>query len=151
MIDRFERFTFAISEIYRYWHKITSDEMEPYGLKGPSAIYFTTMYRYPVGITSAKLAELCSRDKSDVSRAISVMEKLALVQREAVNKNLYRAPVRLTEKGRELAEHINEKAMAAVEFGGKGLTEENREIFYESLETIANNLQVLSKEGLKKP
>ena len=32
MIERFERFSYAISEISRYWHKITSDEMERFGL-----------------------------------------------------------------------------------------------------------------------
>lgn len=148
MIDRFERFSFAISEISRYWHKIASDEMEKYGLKGPYAVYFTTMYQYPGGITSARLAELCSRDKSDVSRAISVMEEKGLVAKEGVNQNLYRALLKLTDRGLELAEQINEKAKTAVGCGGHGLTPEHREIFYNCLETIAGNLRRLSKEGL---
>lgn len=149
MIDRFERFSFAISEIYRYWHKITSDEMEPFGLKGPAAVYFTTMYQYPEGLTSARLAELCGRDKADVSRTVSAMEKLGLVEREVVNQNLYRALLKLTDRGSAVAEQINEKAKAAVGYGGSGLTDEQREIFYYSLETIAANLQRLSKEGLQ--
>ena len=33
MVDRFERFSFAISEISRCWHKIAAEEMEAYGLK----------------------------------------------------------------------------------------------------------------------
>ena len=35
MIDRFERFSLAITEVSRYWHKIASGEMEQYGMKGP--------------------------------------------------------------------------------------------------------------------
>ena len=54
MLNRFERFSLAISEIYRYWHKIAADEMEKYGLKGPYAVYLTAMYRYKDGITSTQ-------------------------------------------------------------------------------------------------
>lgn len=148
MIDRFERFSFAISEIYRYWHKIAADEMEYYGLRGPYAVYFTAMYKFPEGITAAKLGELCSRDKADVSRAVSVLEKKGLIVKEEVNKNLYRALLKLTPDGLKLAEQINEKAKAAVEYGGQGLSEEHREIFYDSMELICANLQELSKKGL---
>ena len=145
MVDRFERFSLAISEISRYWHKNAADEMAKYDLKGPYAIYFTTMYRFPEGITAAKLGELCSRDKSDVSRAISVMEKKGLAIKES---NLYRAQLRLSPEGIELAKHINEKAIAAVEYGGKGLSREHREIFYNALELISSNLQDLSQRGI---
>ncbi len=145
MIDRFERFSFALSEIYRYWHKVASDEMEKYGLKGPYAVYFTTLYRHTDGITSARLCEICSRDKSDVSRAVAVLLKDGYIIKEGTN---YRALLKLTQKGAELAEKINLKAKEAVEFCGKGLSETNREIFYNSLESIAENLHNLSKKGL---
>ena len=148
MIDRFERFSFAISEISRYWHKLAADVMEPHGLKGPSAVYFTTIYQYPDGITSAKLAEICRRDKADVSRTLAAMEKLGMIERESNNQNRYRALVKLTDKGRELTEHINDRAKQAVEFGGQDMSDKEREIFYNGLETIANNLQTLSKEGI---
>ena len=47
MVDRFEKFSLAISEISRYWHKIAAEELKPYELKSTHAIYLTTMYRYP--------------------------------------------------------------------------------------------------------
>lgn len=144
MIDRFEKFSAAISEIQRHWHRIAADEMEKYGLKGPYAVYFTTLSRFKDGITSVKLAELCSRDKADVSRAVGLLEKKGLVDK----KGDYRANVCLTAKGKELATVINEKAKTAVEYVGKDLGDKNREIFYECLEKIAANLQILSKEGL---
>lgn len=147
MINRFERFSLAISEIHRYWHKIAADVMEKHGLKGPYATYFTTMYRYPDGITSAKLAEVCSRDKADVSRAITTMEKNGLVERDGASSN-YRALLKLTDEGKKIAEMINEKAAAAVEYGGHGLSDADRETFYAALELITSNLQKLTEKGL---
>ena len=71
MLDRFERFSFAIAEISRCWRKLASDELAKYGLKSPHATYLTTMYRYPDGITVPKLCEVSGKDKSDASRMIA--------------------------------------------------------------------------------
>ena len=59
MIDRFERFSLALSEIYRDWHKIAADELACYGLKSSHAIYLTTMSHYKEGISAPKLCEIC--------------------------------------------------------------------------------------------
>ena len=146
MTDRFERFTIAISEISRYWHKIAGDVMEEYGLKGTHAIYLTVMQQYKNGITSAALCDICGKDKSDVSRLISIMEKKGLVVREGASN--YRAMLRLTEKGEKLADLVKKKASTAVEIAGKDLSQENRRIFYEALDTITTNLRTISKNGL---
>ena len=148
MIERFEKFSSTISEISRYWHKLAGDVMEKHGLKGPHAVYFTTMYKYPDGITAARLAEVSARDKADVSRAVAQFEKLGFVEKVAINKNNYRAPLKLTEAGMKLAECINDKANAAVEMGGKGVSDENRVIFYQALGLICSNLRTLAEEGL---
>ena len=148
MVDRFERFSLSISEISRCWHRIAGEEMGKYGLKGTYAIYFTTMFRCPAGITAAQLAELCGRDKAEVSRTISLLECKGLVQRESVGKNAYRALLRLTEQGTALAIEINRRASLAVEVASHGLTNEKRAVFYEALELITANLQTLSKDGL---
>ena len=148
MISRFERFSQAISEINRCWHKIASDEMEKYGLKGPYAIYFTAMLRFPEGITSAKLGEVCARDKSDVSRAVAEMEKKGIITRVSDGKKAYRAQLYLTEIGVSAAEHIERRATLAVESGGRGLGDERREALYESLELIVENLKAVCESGL---
>lgn len=146
MIDRFERFSIAISEISRYWHKIAADELEKYGLKGPHSIYLTALYQFEDGVTAARLAELCGRDKSDVSRMMTIMEQRGLVTRCGTNN--YRAQLQLTEKGREAAEHIRSRAATAVALAGKDLSDEARAVFYEALGSIAENLRVLSRDGL---
>lgn len=146
MIDRFERFSFAISEIDRCWHKIAAAEMAPYGLRGPYAVYFTTLQRNPDGLTAAQLSELCSRDKADVSRAVAVLQKKGLVTKQGANH--YRALLRLTPQGEELAAHIAQKAHTAVQYGGRGISDEQRAVFYAALERICINLQELSRNGL---
>lgn len=148
MVERFARFSFAISEISRCWHRVANEAMKQYDLKGAYSVYFTTLSRFPEGVTSAQLVEICGRDKADVSRAMALLEKKGLVQRGKEDGKLYRALLQLTPAGNELANAINEKAKAAVEYASRGLVEEKRAIFYEALEMITMNLQDLSREGI---
>ena len=148
MLERFERFSFAISKISRSWNKIAAEEMEKYSLKGPCALYLLTIYRNNNGITVTKLAETCSRDKADISRAVSLMESKGLVVKESSGQNLYRAKIQLTEKGKAAAESVSARAYLAAETAGEGVSDEHRKIFYEVLEHIANNLQTISIDGL---
>ena len=145
MVGRFERFSVAITDISRYWHKIAAEEMEKYGLKGTHSIYLTTLYRFPEGITAARLCELCGRDKAEVSRTAAVMEQKGLIRKQGSS---YRALLNLTPKGLEAAEHVRSRAALAVELAGKGLTDSQRATFYDALELISGNLQQLSEAGL---
>lgn len=146
MVDRFEKFSFAISEISRCWNRIASAEMEQYGLKGPCVLYLLVIYRHADGITAAKLGEECGRDKADVSRALSLMEKNGLVRRDG--EHPYRARLTLTSEGNKAAEHLKERAATAVLLGGQGLSDEQRFALYEILERIAANLRAVSESGL---
>ena len=148
MLNRFARFSLAIAEIDRCWHKLAAEEMAKYDLHSPHAVYLNTLYEYPEGITAAKLGELCCKNKADVSRMLSILEKKGLVRKEAVGGNLYRAKLLLTDDGKLAAEHVQGRAALAVELAGSGMTDEEREVFYRCLELITTNLQTLSKEGL---
>ncbi len=148
MVDRFEKFTFNLTEISKYYNKIASDEMEKYGLKGPYAIYLAAIYRHPEGVTSAKLCEICCRDKAEVSRAVAFMEKKGLVIREEINNSSYRALIKLTDTGTEAAVHVCERIRMAVERGSEGISDEHRKLFYDALDIIARNLHKISEEGL---
>ncbi len=146
MVDRFKRFSFSIFEISRCWHKLASEEMEKYGLKGPHAIYLTVLQHNQEGLTSARLAELCGRDKADVSRAVSVLEEKGMVKRET--GNTYRAKLFLTEAGYQAAEHVSGRASVAVELAGKDISNQEREVFYHALLSITENLRTLCRDGL---
>ena len=148
MIDRFERFSFLISEVSRSWHKIASDEMAKHGLKGPHSVYLITMHRFPDGITAPQLCDLCGKDKSDVSRMMAIMEKKGLVKKEGIHQNLYRGAFKLTPAGMEAAESVMRRASLAVELAGEEVSDENRSIFYGTFEIISNNLREISKNGL---
>jgi len=148
MLKRFARFSLALSEIDRCWHKLAAEEMAKYDLNSPHAVYLTTLYQYNDGITAAKLGKLCCKNKADVSRMISILIKKGLVRKESIDGKLYRAKLLLTEKGKQAAEHVRDRASVAVELAGAGLSEEKREIFYAALEQITTNLQSLSKTGL---
>ena len=148
MLNRFARFSLAIAEIDRCWHKLAAEEMAKYDLNSPHAVYLTTLYNFPEGITAAKLGELCCKNKADVSRMVTILEKKGLVRKEAVGGNLYRAKLLLTDDGKLAAEHVQGRAALAVELAGSGMTDAERETFYRCLEQITANLQTLSKEGL---
>ena len=148
MVERFERFSFAILEIYRHWHKIAAEEMGTYGLKGAHATYLLAISRHEEGVTAPRLCELCGKDKSDVSRMVAILEEKGLVRKESVHQKGYGGRIKLTHAGESAAEQVRRRAALAVELAGKDLTEDKRQIFYEALEQIADNLRVISKEGL---
>lgn len=145
MIQRFHRFSYAISEISRCWHKIAAEEMAPYGLKSTHCVYLLTLQRHGEGLTATQLGQTCGKDKADVSRMMSIMIEKGLVCKEGAN---YRALLKLTPEGLRAAEHIEKRAATAVELGGKGMSDEKRETFYQMLQLIVENLQVISENGL---
>ena len=148
MQNRFARFSRAFSEIDRCWHKLAADEMAKYELNSPHAVYLTTLCTFEEGITAAQLGELCCKNKADVSRMVRILERKGLVRKKAVGGNFYRAKLLLTEKGKQAAQDVQQRAALAVELAGAGISEEDREVFYRCLELITANLQALSKDGL---
>jgi len=148
MLERFERFSASLSELSRYWHKISADEMAKYGLRSIHSLYLLTLYRHPEGVTAAGFCELCGRDKSDVSRMMTIMEEKGLVEKTGSGKSRYRGVFRLTEEGIRTAEEVRRSTYRAVELAGEGLTDEARAVFYDSLAVIVENLRRLSRDGL---
>lgn len=148
MIHRFEQFTGAISAIYRDIQKIERDEMEKQGLRGAFAQYLVAISRHPQGITAAALCEVCDKDKAAVSRIIGELEAKGLVYKENDGTSQYRARLCLTPAGMEAADFVRQRASIAVELAGKGLSDEDRVVFYTALERIAANLQSISQTGI---
>ena len=148
MINRFERFSTDIMEVFRYWHKIAADEMEKFGLKGAYCTYFSVLSRFEAGLTATQLCELCCKDKADVSRAVSDLEKKGYIKKETNGANLYRAKICLTEEGNRVAAYVQNRANLAVSLAGDGVSEQDRAIFYSTLEAIVKNLEKISSQGL---
>ena len=148
MIERFEQFTYANNVICRCVLKLERDEMEKYGYRASYALYLAIMSRCPEGLTATKLSELSDRDKAGISRIVTEMEENGLITRQCNKDNFYRAKLILTDKGKEIANHVQKKAIEAVGEAGAGISDEDRRVFYECLGTIASNLKKISAEGL---
>ncbi len=148
MYNRFERFSFAISDISRNWHKLTGDEMEKHGLKSAHSVYLLALARHEEGLTAPQLCEICGKDKADVSRMMKIMEQKGFVRKQGGFQNRYGGTFQLTETGQQVTAQIRSRASRAVEIAGAGLTDEHREIFYQSLESIAAKLRQMTEEGL---
>lgn len=139
MISRYEKLSSAISEITRLINRISAEVMKDYGLKGSWAKYILVMKRHRTGITATRLGRLCERNKSDVSRSLSELEELGLVIK--VTSGRYRVKMALTERGMEIADGLSLRAMEVISYVGKDIKEEEREIFYRLLDSIAKNLE----------
>lgn len=148
MMSRYEQFAGAIFAIYRHIQKIERDEMEKFGLRGVYAQYLLAIERFPEGITAAALCEICDKDKAAVSRVVAEMLEKGLVNRHCVNDNLYRARLTLTQLGHQAAQVVKRRAEVAVEKAGEGLTDDNRKVFYATLDRISENLLRICKEGI---
>ena len=148
MMERFEHFSLAITEISRYWRKLAAEEMAKYDLKGPHATYLTTIYRFPEGIAVPQLCEISGKDKSDASRMIAILEKKGMVEKKMVDGSLYRGLLVLTEEGKKAAARVSSRAARVVALAGKDLNDEQRSAFYFALDTIVGNLRTITRDGI---
>lgn len=148
MISRFEKVSTSAFSIVRCIQHLETEEMEKYGLRGSFAQYLLAMKRHPDGITAAQLGKLCDKDKAAVSRALNEMQMKGLVCRKDAESGAYRALLCLTEQGLKAAAFVEQRAGIAVEAAGKGLSREQRKIFYDAMDLIADNLKKICKEGM---
>ena len=149
MIHRYEVFSAAIACMYHDVQRVERVEMAKYGLKGPHAQCLLALSRYPEGVTSVKLCEICDKDKAAVSRTVSELEAAGLLTIEERNGVRYRAVLRLTEAGQTAAAAVCRRAELAVAQAGEGLTDGQREVFYDVLAKIAGNLHAICRNGLR--
>lgn len=138
MQDRFQAFVTGITTCYKYIQKIKTMEMTEFGLKGAHAMCLFFLHSHPEGLTAAQLSQLCGEDKAAVSRSLASLTEQGFIESD---EKKYRSRLRLTRQGKDVAAHIDEMILRWVESGGDGLTEQDREVFYDSLDRIANNLR----------
>lgn len=148
MIKRFELFVTGITTCYKYIQKIKSFEMVEFGLKGTHVMCLFYLGINSEGLTATELCSLCSEDKAAISRTINdlIAKEYIVYQQTESNKKKYRAKLFLTDKGKQLSENINVLISLWVESGGEGLSDEERNIFYNSLSIISSNLKNRSSE-----
>lgn len=147
MIDRFEKLTTGIAQIYKSIQRIKKHKMNSLGLKGTQVMCIYYLSSHPDGLTAADLCEICKEDKAGISRTLSDLEQNGFIRYEmSGDKKKYRAKAILTSKGQNNACKVTDLILHATEEGGKGITEEEREIFYRVLFLISDNLNRICAE-----
>ena len=139
MIQRFQDFLSGITVCYKYIQRIKNAEMTELGLKGTHVACMFYLNHNPEGLTSSQLCALCAEDKASISRTVADLRSRGYIA-PAEGKN-YRAPLRLTQAGADIARQMDPLIESWVSVGGDGMSEEQRESFYDSLSLIATNLR----------
>lgn len=138
MGDRFENFTFLIDKLSKIIQKIKNIEMKEYGLKAVHVMCIYHLSQTNDGLTNKELVNLTLEDKAAISRALIVLKEGNIIDYE---QNKYNGKIKLTDYGRDVAKFIHKKTALALEAGGVGLSEEERNILYKTLGLIQVNLE----------
>ncbi len=147
MEDLFERFTVSILRLNKLVQRIKIYEIKKFGLKSIHVMCLYYLNCHPEGLTASELVKLTLEDKAAISRALATMREQGYAEYDSATHN---ADVRLTPKGKQLAEYIVGRAAAAVSAGSADFSAEQREFFYKSLVTISDNLEQYYNELSKK-
>lgn len=140
MVERFENFTSLIALSSKCIMKIKSHEMKAFGLKGSHVMCLYHIGKNPQGVTSVELSNLCMEDKAAISKTVAELRKKDLISTDSLGSKVYRAKHVITVKGLEVHQHISYLIENIVKEVGEGLSEEERSIFYKSLQQITENL-----------
>lgn len=140
-MDRFEAFTGSILELNRYLQKIKDLEMRPYGLRANHVMCLYYLGKNPSGLTVTELTDTCKEDKAAISRCTAQLIEKRLIYRDSdETKRAYRTKLYLTDQGKEMVQTIDRRIDAALTSGSSGLTQEQRDIFYQTMNMIIENL-----------
>ena len=143
MVERFEEFVQNIESAHKSIVKLKAYEINKFGLKAANVMCLFFLGKHSDGLTPSELCELCGEDKAGISKSLAVLKKLNYISGNDDGNKKYRIKYKITEYGKEVCDEINKIIVNIVDKVGKGLTDEERIIFYKSLETIVLNLQKL--------
>ena len=145
---RFEKFTLLIDGIHKSVNKIKFDIAPDLGVKSVHVFWIYELSLHPEGLTAAEIAAVSMVDRSLVSREIAALMKGGYVSCEDTGgKRNYNARLTLTESGRELAKKITREALGVQLKVDEGITEDELENFYATLEKLYANFSLLSLKG----
>ena len=147
MLDKFNYFSSEIFNLVKNWQKLAGQVMKDFGLNASQLIYMLAFYDHDK-LNSMELVKISGKDKSDVSRNLNQMIKSGIVEKKSNNKNNYGGSFYLTEKGRLIGAKISERTMEYIELANKNISGDKKEIFYEVLGALSENIENLTEEKL---
>ena len=145
MEQRFETFTALMLNISRCVQKIKNAEMSALGLKGTQVQCLFALYNLDDGATLTALCDICGEDKGMMSRTLKELTAQGFVYVDEQKNRKYRNPIKLTEKGVEVANIVSVKISEMLDLGSLGISEVDRERLYRTLTQISDNLTRICK------
>lgn len=144
MKDRYLRFTGLLIDITRKINRATAEALSVFGAKRSYAYPVYLIYKNGP-LTAARLCRLCGEDKANVSRTLKSLEEDFLVVKERHGQS--RVRFMLTEDGIKLGKYLCDRVSDAVDAVASGISEEDLEAMYRSLEMMNDNLSGLLGES----
>ena len=146
--SRFEDFVGLITLISKEISRIKTVEAAKLGLRGSDIMCLYYLGQNEEGLTGAELARELDVTRAAVSRTLAHLEEDGFVEvcGEQATGSRYRAPVRLTEKGRQVNAEANEIIRRVVTEVGEELGDIQRVQMYRSLNLILERLRGISRE-----
>ena len=144
MVERFEIFTVLLNRINRNIRKIKNKEMANYELRSPHVSCLYYLYTSE-GLTATELCEKCEEDKATISRSLDYLEKNGYLICKSNSKKRYNSPFELTERGLRAGKRIADKIGAVLDEISAGISDEDRAVFYRSLNIISENIDKVAK------
>ena len=138
--DRFEDFSNLVGAALKSLHKIKNHGMEPYGLGSTHTLCLKRLNAVPEGLTRTELASECEIDKAQISRLVGELTEKGYVCETSKGRG-YRKKLVLTDNGRYVAEEIDAKVGRILSYVSGDIPKDELEIFYNTFETICENLR----------
>lgn len=148
--ERFRRFVLLVEGVHKSVQKIKFNKASDFGVKGVHTLWVYELLRHPEGITASELASESMIDRSLISRELESLKKLGYIETEGnPSKRNYNAKIKLTVKGKEVAENIGDLALEVQSCASDGISEEELNSFYRTLEKLnANLLKIADKNKI---
>ena len=147
---RFEKFTLLIDGIHKSIHNLKITIAPHLGVKGVHVLWVWELLKNPDGLTAAELAMRSMVNRSLVSREIEALREGGYVVLSLDGGNKYNGKLRLTEKGRELAESIGGEVVRIQDAVDEGISKEELDAFYKTLEKLNDNFKKYNAENKEK-
>ena len=147
--ERFSQFIQLIDGIHKSVSKIKMSYAPQLVVKSVHVFWLYELLSHPDGLTAAALAAQSRIDRSLVSREIEELRMggyVEVVGGGGEKRRNYNSHIVLTEKGIELARTINSCAMLVQNDADLGISEEELEAFYATLEKLHANLAAVAEK-----
>ena len=147
--ERFYSFVQLIDSVHKMVQKIRIDTAPYLGVKSVHIFWVYELYSHPDGLTAAELASKNMISRSLISREIEALHQdgyVEICENSNGKRKNYNALIKLTEKGKNLAQQIVFEGMSVQNRVDEGITEEELASFYATLNKLCNNLKIVAKE-----